>query len=50
MVHQVELHIYWSPHSSIIHVCETLSVQTYNPGDAPLGDKGLGNVEFNNRY
>lgn len=36
-----------APHSSITHICETLPAQTRNPGDAPLEEDGLGNVEFN---
>ncbi|KAL2361955.1 hypothetical protein RJZ56_005171 [Blastomyces dermatitidis] len=37
-------------HSSITHVCETLPARTRNPGDLPLDENGLGNVEFNNRH
>lgn len=39
-----------APHSSITHICETLPAQTRKPGDAPLEEDGLGNVEFNNRH
>jgi len=39
-----------APHSSITHVCETLSARTRNPGDPPLEEDGLGNAEFNNRH
>lgn len=39
-----------APHSSITHVCETLPARTRNPGDAPLPEDGLGNVEFNTRH
>ncbi|KAI1918102.1 hypothetical protein LOZ53_001176 [Ophidiomyces ophidiicola] len=39
-----------APHSSITHVCEILPARTRNPGDAPLEEDGLGNMEFNNRH
>ena len=39
-----------APHSSITHVCETLPARTRNPGDAPLSEDGLGNMEFNTRH
>ncbi|KAJ5250704.1 hypothetical protein N7489_001114 [Penicillium chrysogenum] len=39
-----------APHSSITHVCETLSARTRHPGDPPLEENGLGNAEFNNRH
>ncbi|KAH6994997.1 PUA-like domain-containing protein [Ilyonectria destructans] len=39
-----------APHSSITHVCETLPAQTRNPGDKPIDEDGLGNVEFNTRH
>lgn len=39
-----------APHSSITHVCETMSARTRDPGDLPLDEDGLGNAEFNNRH
>ena len=39
-----------APHSAITHVCEILPAQTRNPGDPPLEESGLGNVEFNSRH
>jgi predicted transcriptional regulator len=39
-----------APHSSITHVCETLSARTRNSGDPPLEENGLGNAEFNTRH
>ena len=39
-----------APHSSITHACETLPARTRNPGDLPLDEDGLGNVEFNDRH
>lgn len=38
-----------APYSSITHICEILPAATRNPGDAPLPEDGLGNVDFNNR-
>ncbi|KAJ5193836.1 hypothetical protein N7472_006302 [Penicillium cf. griseofulvum] len=39
-----------APHSSITHVCETLSARTRNSGDLPLEEDGLSNAEFNSRH
>jgi predicted transcriptional regulator len=39
-----------APHSSIMHVCETLSAQTRNSGNLPLDKNGLGNCESNTRH
>ncbi len=39
-----------APHSALTHICEILPARTRNPGDPPLEEDGLGNVEFNSRH
>ncbi|KAF2813385.1 uncharacterized protein BDZ99DRAFT_349449, partial [Mytilinidion resinicola] len=39
-----------SPHSSIEYVCEIEPARTRMPGDEPLPEDGLGNLEYNTRH